>query len=228
MSHSGQISSRTGHARVQVAMHSHAEALLVVNLRGSATIGTADREFALPPRSLLWVAGHTPHRVHTSADHHSLILSFPHDLVARATGLLEASAFVHDLVARVSQTADAERRARLAAVLIDELAEPLPASARLRRVTDLAQQRPAPTLAALAREVGMSERSFRRWFRAEVGTSFTSWHRELTVARALQQLERGESVKSVALSLGYESPSAFTAMFKRKMKVSPQHYLRSR
>lgn len=228
MLQTGQVSSRIGQARVLVPLHSHREALLIVNLRGRATIGTSSEEYALPPRSLLWLAGHTAHRVHTSADHHSLILSFPPELVLRNTGLIEASGFVHDLVARVSQTPDPARRERLTAVLVDELAAPVPESTRLRRVTELVVQQPSLAASALARELGMSERNFRRWFRAESGKSFARWQQEHAVACAIEQLERGESVKSVAIDLGYTSPSAFSAMFKRITNVPPQRYLRSR
>jgi len=223
----GQMSSWFGHARV-VPMHSHREAQLVVSLGGTATIGTSDQDWAVTPRSMLWLASGTPHHVHTTADHHWLVLSFPPELVARATGWIEASGFMHDLVERVGQAPDAERRARLTAVLVDELVEPVAANTRLRRVTELVTQHPSTSVAALAREVGMSERTFRRWFRADVGTSFTRWHQQRIVERAIQQLHRGDSVKCVAADLGYTSTSAFIAMFKRVMNISPQRYLRSR
>ncbi|WP_394834351.1 AraC family transcriptional regulator [Pendulispora rubella] len=228
MLQSGQVLSRFGQARVLVPMHSHREALLIVSLRGNATIGTGDQDWELPPRSMLWVAGHTPHRVHTTADHHSLILSFPPELVARATGWVDASGFVRDLVERVGKAPDSERRDRLTAVLLDELAEPVPVNARLQRVTELVTQHPATSAAELAREVGLSERTFRRWFRADVGTSFTRWHQQHIVERAIQQLHRGDSVKCVAADLGYTSASAFIAMFKRLTNASPQRYLSSR
>ena len=35
----------------------------------------------------------------------------------------------------------------------------------------------------------------------------------------------GSSVTKVAMDLGYESPSAFTAMFRRVMGKTPRHYL---
>jgi AraC-like DNA-binding protein len=227
MFQSGQVLSWFGHASV-VPMHSHRQAQLVVSLRGTATIGTGDQDWAVTPRSMLWLAGDTPHRVHTTADHHWLVLSFPPELVARATGWVEASGFVHDLVERIGHAPDPERRARLTAVLVDELVEPVPVNARLRRVTELVTLHPATSVAALARAVGMSERTFRRWFRADVGTSFTRWHQQRIVERAIEQLDRGDSVKCVAADLGYSSTSAFIAMFKRVMNASPQRYLRSR
>jgi len=105
MSSSGQVSSQFGHASV-VPMHSHREALLVVSLRGTATIGTSGAEWALPSRSMLWLAGDTLHQVHSTPDHHWLVLAFPPETVARATGWIDASGFVHDLVERVGRAPD--------------------------------------------------------------------------------------------------------------------------
>ena len=36
----------------------------------------------------------------------------------------------------------------------------------------------------------------------------------------------GESVTNVALDVGYDSPSAFTAMFRRELGAAPRRYLR--
>lgn len=78
----------------------------------------------------------------------------------------------------------------------------------------------------LARGLGMSERSFRRRFRDDVGTSFTDWPLQRLVERAIDQLRRGDSVKFVAADLGYTSPSAFISMFKRITGTTPQRYSR--
>lgn len=228
MSQSGQVSSRFGQPSLQVQTHSHREALLVVSFRGTATLGTGDHDWTLPPRTMLWLAGSTPHRLYTSPDHHSLILSFPPELVTRPSGWLEASGFVHDLIDRVARAEDPERRDRLTAVLFDELADPLPLNARLGRVSELVAQNPTMRVAEIARAIGMSERNFRRWFRDDIGTSFTEWHQRQVVERAMRQLERGESVKSVASELGYSSASAFIAMFKRVTNASPQRYMNAR
>ena len=42
---------------------------------------------------------------------------------------------------------------------------------------------------------------------------------------AMSRLALGQPVTRVALDVGYKSPSAFTAMFRRAFGVSPTHYL---
>jgi AraC-like DNA-binding protein len=225
MSQLGQVSSRFGQPGLEVPAHHHRQALLVVGLRGAATIATRDEAWAVPPDAMLWLAGDTPHRIRTGPDHRSLILAFPPELIARPTGLVEANGFVHDLVDRVAHTREPARRDRLAAVLVDELAEPVRESARLAQVTELVDRHTLTSVAEIARALGMSERTFRRWFSAEVGTTFTRWHQARLVERAVACLRRGASIKRVAADLGYASPSAFTAMFKRVTSRSPERYL---
>ena len=45
---------------------------------------------------------------------------------------------------------------------------------------------------------------------------------------ALERLVDGEAVKTVALDLGYESTSAFIAMFKKALRMPPGKYLAGR
>jgi len=40
----------------------------------------------------------------------------------------------------------------------------------------------------------------------------------------LPRLAAGETVTSIALDLGYDSPAAFATMFKRRLGLSPSQY----
>jgi AraC-like DNA-binding protein len=52
------------------------------------------------------------------------------------------------------------------------------------------------------------------------------WRRQCRLLLACERLARGESVLEVALALGYASPSAFSAMFKRELGVAPSLFYR--
>ena len=73
--------------------------------------------------------------------------------------------------------------------------------------------------------LGMSRRSFTRLFRSETGMSFATWRQQACLFAALPRLAANESVTQIALDLGYESPAAFTTMFKRLQGVPPSRYL---
>ena len=72
----------------------------------------------------------------------------------------------------------------------------------------------------------LGRRTLTRLFRKETGMSFVEWRQHIRLLEALTRLASGEPVTNVALDLGYESPSAFTAMFRRALGESPRNYLR--
>jgi AraC-like DNA-binding protein len=83
------------------------------------------------------------------------------------------------------------------------------------------------TLAELAGIAGMSRSTFAQRFKEVVGASpmdyLTRWR--MLVAGSKLRNSR-ESVSAIALSLGYESESAFSTAFKRVMASSPRQFQR--
>ena len=75
--------------------------------------------------------------------------------------------------------------------------------------------------------VGMSERTLNRHFQQQTGLSYGEWVRRARLLEALVRLAQGQPVLRVALDLGYGSHSAFTAMFRRVMGLSPSDYFRN-
>ena len=82
------------------------------------------------------------------------------------------------------------------------------------------------TLDDWADYTGASKRTINRLFAQQTGMSFQSWRQQLKLQRSLELLAVGESVTRVALELGYESSSAFIAMFKRCLGTTPTQYLK--
>ena len=80
------------------------------------------------------------------------------------------------------------------------------------------------TLETCAQRTGLSGRTLERHFVNETGMTFSRWRRQARIIASLPRLARGESVLEIALDLGYESPSAFAAMFRRALGVTPSAY----
>jgi AraC-like DNA-binding protein len=83
------------------------------------------------------------------------------------------------------------------------------------------------TLQELAEEAGMSRSSFAQRFKEIVGNSpmeYLARWRMLVAADKLANTRN--SVAEIALTLGYESESAFSTAFKRTMGCSPRQYAR--
>nr|WP_268828294.1 helix-turn-helix domain-containing protein [Lysobacter gummosus] len=53
------------------------------------------------------------------------------------------------------------------------------------------------------------------------------WRQRTRLMRALERLAAGEAVTAVTLDLGYDSVSAFIAMFRRHLGATPTQYLKS-
>ena len=58
--------------------------------------------------------------------------------------------------------------------------------------------------------------------------TFGEWRRQRVLLAALERLTENSSVTTVALELGYSSPSAFIAMFRQSMGMTPTQYISGR
>lgn len=86
----------------------------------------------------------------------------------------------------------------------------------------------APSMDAVARQVGMSQRSLHRHLARE-GVDYRTVLNEARCEVAAHLLrDRSTSVKRVASELGFSSSSAFHRAFKRWMGCSPSEYASSR
>jgi AraC-like DNA-binding protein len=85
------------------------------------------------------------------------------------------------------------------------------------------------TVQELAAHTGMSRSTFALKFKETVGVSpieyLTRWRMLLAGDRLTNS---GDPISAIALSLGYESESAFSTAFKRVMGSSPRQYSRGR
>ena len=81
------------------------------------------------------------------------------------------------------------------------------------------------TLSQWASRFAMSERNLARLVVKETGLNFRRWRHQLQLILALQMLVRGLNVQQVALSLGYDSTTAFITMFRKGLGQTPGRYL---
>lgn len=82
-----------------------------------------------------------------------------------------------------------------------------------------------PTLAALARRMGLSETSLKRGFHQVHGTTVFGYLRTRRMERAHALLQAGEAtVLEAAALVGYSNPSNFAAAFRRQFGVNPKAF----
>jgi len=102
----------------------------------------------------------------------------------------------------------------------------MPTDKRALRVCEAILETPGhgASLAEFGQQSGASGRTLERIFRTETGMSFACWRQQARLLAGIRMLALGDKIGTVALSVGYESPSAFSLMFRRALGVTPSQY----
>jgi AraC-like DNA-binding protein len=222
--------------------HSHARAQLVYSTTGVMTVTTDQASFVVPPQRAVWLPAGIEHEARCRGRVACRTLYFD---TAQLSGLpnvcrvIEVTDLLRELIVEATRLPieydEAGRDGRVMALIVDEIIAspavplhvPMPRSERLARVclAVLADPAQKDALDDWAGHAAMGRRTFTRAFRDETGMSFAAWRQNVRLIEALSLLAVGASVTRVAFEVGYNSPSAFTATFRRAFGVPPTHYL---
>jgi AraC-like DNA-binding protein len=227
---------------VVVPLHSHAWAQLAVPLQGGIRVTAAGMSWIVPCFRAVWIPPHIEHEVYMLGRvelRTVYVATEAAPLGLEACTVVEVSDLMRALIEALGRPDDdRERRDLMIRLLLAEMRRapplslglPLPADRRLQTLCAALMADPASPrdLAAWADLVGASERTMARLFRCELKMSFGAWRQQLRLARALDLIGRGQPLGLVAHTLGYASPAAFTAMFKRAMGVPPSQFMADR
>jgi AraC-like DNA-binding protein len=225
-----------------VPRHRHLRAQLLYAASGIMTVVTEGGTWTVPPQQAVWIPPEVGHEVRMPCPvsmrslyiHPGSVQGLP-----RVCRVVQVTPLLRELIARLVAPGAARSRdrvTRLMAVLVDEVMTlespplhlPAPRDSRLRTLTDALVEDPADPrgLGEWAGVAGASERTLARLFLRETGMGFREWRQRLRLLAAIERLAAGDDVTSVSLDLGYRSPSAFIAMFKRVLGETPGRYVR--
>jgi AraC-like DNA-binding protein len=220
--------------------HGHAWGEFIYAFNGVMEINIDQIDYITPPPYGIWLPPHLKHSGLNRTDvshgtlyiHESLCEQLP-----KQAGILLNSPLVCALMQHLKQypqDKDHPEHLRLLHVLLDQLHHAplvgsyLPHSEHpaLKYILDYLHQHPSDhsTLQQLAQGMNMTERTLARYSQKELGMSLNEWRQRLKVMKAMSMLERGETVESIALDLGYANASAFINMFKRWMQSTPDQF----
>ena len=225
--------------------HVHARGTLFLLTEGLVAVETARRRFLAPPRGIGWMPPGVPHAVQsygpTAGFGAFLAAEFCGDLPAEPTNFQASPLAVMVMQRAVAWAPDkplGPAQMRLLLVLLDEIRQtpteplqlPWPTDARLLAIArallaDVANPR---RLEQWARWADISPRSLSRKFVQETGMTFAQWRQWARLTQALEWLATGLAVKHVALSLGYDSVSAFIKVFRQALGTTPAAYFQNR
>lgn len=223
--------------------HRHSRAHLFYCAEGVFRLVRKEATWLVPPSQAVWIPSGVDHSVYATQPI-SLLSLFVDE--AATAGLPEDCRVVHispllrELILKAVDVGNeyppAGGPARLMQVILDEmqnlqpapLSLPLGSDKRVRRVSEALLANPADErgLEDWAAQAGASARTLARLFVSETGLTFAEWRRQVRLLEAIDRLGKGQAVTRVALDLGYESPSAFIAMFRRTLGAPPGKYFR--
>jgi AraC-like DNA-binding protein len=221
--------------------HSHTRAQLLYASTGVMAVVTDHGAFVVPPQRAVWIPNGVRHEM-TSRGAVALRTLYvdPRCNVRLPTTcrVIEVSALMRALILEAVTLPleyDLDGRDGLVmALLLDEIATvpsvplsaPMPTDERIAQVCRAMFKEPARerSIEELARAARMSVRTFRRRFSSQTGMSVAAWRQHVRLLEALSRLAIGRSVTEVALQVGYHTPSAFTAMFRRAFGTTPSKY----
>lgn len=223
-----------------IPAHGHSRGELLGTFRGLMSVGTISGQWVVPSIHAVWIP---PHYVHSMRSHgafsgylvsiaETACATLPMDPCTIVTSALLRAALLR--AAAWDEGCLEMEQTHVAMVIFDEIRNlprqrlglPMPSDPRVLRIASALADNPADNrrLEEWASWTGMSTRTMIRRFIAETGFSFTEWRQQARLMRAQELLAAGTPVTTVALDLGYETVSAFIAMFRRAFGVTPTHY----
>ncbi len=223
--------------------HHHFRAQLLFAASGVMAVEAADGTWVVPPQQAVWIPSGIEHEVRSEGPLAMRSLYVHPDAARRLPStccVLSVTPLLRELILKAVSMPEALQTQppgrRLLTVILDELAElepaplhlPLPQDARVKAVSSklIADPSDNRSLDELARTAGASARTMARLFPKETGMTFGAWRQRLRLLSAISRLGAGDPVTRVAYDLGYQSPSAFIAMFRRELGRPPGRFFR--
>lgn len=226
-----------------IAPHSHAKHQLLYAIEGVMVVHSALSQWTVPPSRGIWMPSGQVHSVRCVGPLKMRSVYVRTDVSAplpSETRAVSISALLSELIKasidiRAPYEADT-REDRIMKLILDELAIlpvlplhlPQPLDPRIQTICSVLQCDPGDgsTLADWSARLSLDEKTIQRLFHKETGMTFGQWRQQSRLLLALERIAVGEKIIDVAGSLGYDSPSAFTTMFKKQFGKTPSNFFK--
>lgn len=234
-----RLRARSMNSGTEIPQHTHAWAQVAYTPNGVLRISIADATWIVPPSRAIWLPPAVPHRLAVIEDAYLRTLYVAPSAIPPALNscrVVEVSPLLRELIAAIDapEPPGTQRERWLGSLILDELSHaaplplqvPLPRDKRLLSLCNAILGDPARTwtLEQWARYAGASSRTIARLFQQELGMNFVQWRQQALLARAIPLAAKGYSLSRIAHDLGYNSQSAFSAMFRRAVGESPSTF----
>jgi AraC-like DNA-binding protein len=229
----------------RVPPHEHTKHQLIHALHGVMVVHANSGQWVVPPSRGLWMPAGMTHSIHCIGDVQMRSLYVQQDaapLLFAGCQVVGISSLMRELIRAAVDVVHPyrpdSRDGRLMQLLLDELRAlpllplhlPMPTDRRILGICQSLQERAddASTLADWAERLQLNVKTIQRLFATQTGMTFGQWRQQARLLKALELLACGERIIDIALSLGYESPSAFSTMFRKHFGQMPSRFFDAR
>ena len=226
-----------------IAPHTHEKHQLLYAISGVMVVYSESSQWTVPSNRGVWMPSGRVHSIRCVGPlkmrsvfvRPDALVDLPAEIRAVSISPLLSELIKVAVGLKLPYTAHT-REGRVMQLILDELALlpalplhlPRPADHRINDICLRLQKNPADssTLADWSTHLGLDEKTIQRLFRKETGMTFGQWRQQARLLLAVERMAVGEKIIDVAFSLGYESPSAFTNMFKKQFGKTPSHFFK--
>ncbi|AGH80499.1 hypothetical protein PCNPT3_02785 [Psychromonas sp. CNPT3] len=232
-------------SNTETRLHAHDWGQLNFTQGGTLEVHVDKNRFLLPPHLAVWIPAGVEHCSYNRKQLNYCSFNVSNklsELFPKQTSMMKVNGVVSAIIdvfrKRKLSIAQTEQDKRLVQVLLDQFLESgveqhfLPTSGHryLAPILTYIEKDPTSILSLLdwAGKLHTTERTLARIFQSELAMSYTQWRLRMRYLYSLELLQKGETVKSVALSLGYNQASPFICMFKKFAGETPEKYKQQR
>lgn len=219
--------------------HAHPWGEFICNIAGAIEVKVGEHSLTSIQNYAIWLPPNVTHEClnHRSSKHLSLYVMSPFCLqMPHAPCSLEVNELVRSIVNHIFQnpiqippnSADISllRALNEQIALLPVVPNFLPQTTdnTLKKVLNYVQDNPGEKIGIdeLANKFGMTAKTLNRKCQHTLGISMNHWRLRLRVLSATRLLESGEKVETVAFMMGYNTASAFIAMFHKITGKTPK------
>ena len=229
-------------ANTKVTCHRHAWDQMIFSDRGVVRVTTTRATYTVPPWRAVWIPSGVFHSAALLETAHLCSLQLLPGCMERvrencvdlspwlSCRVIEVRSLLRELVKALAmeniEDISARRYESYCSLILLEiigapacpLMVPLPSERRLRSFCDSFMKQ--PSLARSLDEMA-SVSTINRLFHTELGSRFSVWRKQALLAHALALSAQGMTLGEISYRLGYGNQSAFSAMVRQVMGVSP-------
>lgn len=225
--------------------HAHPRGQLIYASHGVVRVCSPNGTWIAPATQAVWIPPNVEHEVYFPGrvTLHSLFVDGQACVhLMKSCAVINTTSLLRELIVRTHDYGDryapGDAGYRLMTVVLDEIQRAKVTDIHLPSCNDrrllevmhslIAKPNVCPNFDELSKLACTSNRTLARLFVKQTGLTYGEWNRRLLIHTALNRLNNGASVTTVALELGYQSAGGFIEMFQRYIGTSPRQHMAAR